>query len=308
MSCQRCILHGSIGINQSCDIKPNDHYQALYTMKTFPDIQIVKQAVKKGRIHIPTIGIIGTAFRDFLSKWYHFIDFPFVLVINGCDLDFPNHYFKDEKSFIEFVEKGNVKHIFAQNCLVTHPKITHLPIGLDYHTLANGSNSWGPCQSPLEQENNLFAISKQALPFWQRKQLCYSNFHFFFGVSHGSDRKDAIANLPKELIFYEEQRQPRIECWKKQTEFAFVISPHGNGIDCHRTWEALNLGCIVIVKRSKIDAIYKNLPVLIVEEWNQVTSSLLKSTIEAFKKKQFALEKLTLQYWKDLIKSYSKEK
>lgn len=308
MSCQSCVLHGSIGINQSCDVKPSDHYQALYAMNTFPDLNMVKQAVSKGKVRIPTIGIIGTAFRDFIAKWYHHIDFPFILVINGCDLDFPNQYFQNEQSFNEFVVNKNVKHIFAQNCIVSHPKITPLPIGLDYHTLANSSTSWGPCQSPLEQENSILAINKRAKPFWLRKPLCYSNFHFFFGPSHGSDRHDAIANLPKEVMFYEEQRQPRIESWRRQTEYAFVVSPHGNGLDCHRTWEALNLGCIVIVKRSQIDAIYKDLPVLIVDKWNQVTPHLLQSTIEVFKERQFSLEKLTLQYWKGLIKSYSTEK
>jgi hypothetical protein len=30
----------------------------------------------------------------------------------------------------------------------------------------------------------------------------------------------------------------------------FVVSPPGNGIDCHRNWEAIYLGCIPIVLNS----------------------------------------------------------
>jgi hypothetical protein len=53
-----------------------------------------------------------------------------------------------------------------------------------------------------------------------------------------------------------------------QIKYAFVISPHGNGLDCHRTWEALCLGCIVIVKKSPIDTLYTDLPVLIIDNWS----------------------------------------
>jgi hypothetical protein len=52
---------------------------------------------------------------------------------------------------------------------------------------------------------------------------------------------------------------------------AFVASPHGNGLDCHRTWEALALGCIPIVKRSPIDKVFQGLPVWIVGSWKEVT-------------------------------------
>ena len=40
--------------------------------------------------------------------------------------------------------------------------------------------------------------------------------------------------------------------WETTAQFAFVASPPGNGFDCHRTWEALILGCIVIVQNSSV--------------------------------------------------------
>ena len=36
--------------------------------------------------------------------------------------------------------------------------------------------------------------------------------------------------------------------WLQHAHFAFVASPSGNGLDCHRTWEALLLRSIPIVK------------------------------------------------------------
>ena len=87
-----------------------------------------------------------------------------------------------------------------------------------------------------------------------------------------------------------------------QSKYAFVLSPHGNGLDCHRTWEALILGCIPVVRTSPIDSLYEGLPVLIVNEWHDINEELLKNTIEKFKNKSFSYEKLTLRYWMDKIK------
>jgi hypothetical protein len=308
MSCQACVLHGSIGINQSCDVKPSDHYKALYAMNTFPDVQIVNNAVSTKKLNIPVIGIMGTAFRDFIMNWFPKLASPFVLVINGCDLDFPTQYFDKEESFVNFIAHSKVKHVFAQNCVIRHPKVSKLPIGLDYHTLANSANSWGPCQSPMEQERALLSLSRKAKPFWERLPLCYSNFHFFFGPSHGHDRRDAMSQIPKDLVFYEPTRQPRLSSWTRQTEYAFVLSPHGNGLDCHRTWEALNLGCIPIVKSSPIDELYAELPVLIVDSWSNLSKELLMVTIDKFKTHSFDMNKLTLDYWKRLIRTHCSEK
>lgn len=47
----------------------------------------------------------------------------------------------------------------------------------------------------------------------------------------------------------------------------FVISPNGNGIDCHKTWEALYLKTIPIVTKSINIDYYKNYPILIIENW-----------------------------------------
>ena len=44
----------------------------------------------------------------------------------------------------------------------------------------------------------------------------------------------------------------------------------GNGLDCHRTWELLYLGCIVITRTSPLDPLFEGLPVVIVRDWEEV--------------------------------------
>ena len=84
----------------------------------------------------------------------------------------------------------------------------------------------------------------------------------------------------------------------------FVVCPHGNGYDTHRLWEALILGCIPIVRTSGLDKLYDGLPVLIVKEWSEITTTLLQDTIIEFNNKNFSLEKLTLKYWVNYIRQY----
>ena len=56
----------------------------------------------------------------------------------------------------------------------------------------------------------------------------------------------------------------------------FVLSPRGNGLDAHRTWEALLVGAIPVVRSSALDILYEGLPVLIVKDWAHVTPDLLR--------------------------------
>jgi hypothetical protein len=54
-------------------------------------------------------------------------------------------------------------------------------------------------------------------------------------------------------------------------ESRYVLSPPGNGFDCHRTWEAIYLGCIPIVKREFWPFCHLNLPVLVLDDWSDIS-------------------------------------
>jgi len=151
-------------------------------------------------------------------------------------------------------------------------------------------------------------IRDKSIPFYNRNIKCYANFQFSMNTKLGYDRKDAYNKIDKNLIHYEENKVTRLITWNKQKDYAFVICPHGGGLDCHRYWEALCFGCIPIVKTSSIDNLYKDLPVLIVKKWEDININLLSNTISEFKRKyennEFNLEKIKLNYWIDLINKY----
>ena len=76
----------------------------------------------------------------------------------------------------------------------------------------------------------------------------------------------------------------------------FVASPFGAGPDCHRTWEAIAMGAVPIVRRhAGLNPLFVGQPVLIVDKWSDVTVELLNSwTYPAHKT---AYDSLWLSTW-----------
>jgi hypothetical protein len=287
-----CKYVSSRGILKSCDIISNKPKSSITKISDY-DFNLIKDR--------DIVYICGDAIQDFINRIFPTIKCKIILVTGDCDTSMPNI-----DNFDSFINDNRIIHWFSQNLIKKNKKLSQIPIGLDYHTIYdNLKHKWDKKRTPLEQENILKSIIKKSKPFYNRKIMAYSNFHFNFkNAKYGYDRKDAIDNIPENIVYYEDTEIPRNDSWNKQIEYAFVISPHGNGLDCHRTWEALLLGCIPIVKTSPLDGLYDELPVLIVKDWNNVNKKLLLDTIEKFKKIKFNYQKLELKYWTDKIKKY----
>lgn len=87
----------------------------------------------------------------------------------------------------------------------------------------------------------------------------------------------------------------------------FVASPPGNGQDCHRTWEALLMGCYPIVLSSTLNPLYEDLPVVVVSNWGEVTEEFLQKKKEEFASKSWNYEKLYAPYWYEKVFAIQKE-
>lgn len=290
----------SRGILKSCDFHSNTPMSSIRTMIGYNSINSIKH------IHTPSIYVTGSAVLYFVQNVLPSINFNFILVSGDCDENIP-YDILNEQELNTLLENKYLKHWFSQNMTLKHSKITIIPIGLDYHTLT-GLALWGPIASCKQQETTLKEIINKSKPFFERKIKCYSNFHFSMNTRLSYDRRDAIKQIDSNIIDYENKKINRIMTWYNQIQYAFVISPHGGGLDCHRTWEALCLGCIPIVKTSMIDDLYTELPVLIVNEWSDVTYNLLFETSNKYKIKymnnEFNMKKLSLSYWIEKINIY----
>tara|TARA_B100001093_G_C26854013_1_gene1026519 strand:+ start:2684 stop:3589 length:906 start_codon:yes stop_codon:yes gene_type:complete len=294
------IYVSSRGILKSCDYFSLTPHSSIRQLYNYPALEKIKNMKN------PTIYVCSSAIRHFINVMLPLIDFSFILISGDCDETIPNEILNNN-DFINLINDKRIIHWFSQNMTLDHNKITRIPIGLDYHTLTH-TPLWGPISSCQDQEKMLLMVKDKSVPFWNRNIKCYANFHFSMNTKLGYDRKDAYEKINKDLIYYESNKVSRLITWNKQKDFAFVICPHGGGLDCHRNWEALSLGCIPIVKTSKIDKLYENLPVLIVKDWNIIDNNLLNDTISKYKKNfennEFNIEKIKLSYWNNLINSY----
>lgn len=185
---------------------------------------------------------------------------------------------------------------YSQN--TTHPRIHQLPIGLDYHTISNNpAHHWRQQNepfSPAEQERILCRVRDDAMNAKRNNKILVN---FTLGNDRFGQRRSAMSTINRKLLNIRQENVPRTELWKLMATHTFVLSPFGMGMDCHRTWEALCLGCIPIVMTSLLSREFDGLPILIVDDWRQITEKLLADTIDKFKTQAFTLDKLLLSYW-----------
>jgi len=80
--------------------------------------------------------------------------------------------------------------------------------------------------------------------------------------------------------------------------YKFVISPEGNGIDCHRHYEALLAGCIPIMEfNDKIQEKYKGLPILYTKDYSEINSESLNNAYKNMLDKTYNFSRLFKSYY-----------
>jgi hypothetical protein len=252
---------------------------------------------------------------------------PYVIISCMDDMTFPDEVVG---SFFGSVPDQSTTSLFrrwfAINCrarechgLFANIKITPIPYGVDYSTLTRRS-SWTntPMASATTQDRHLSRLSSSVLHFTKRPltDCVYINFQFNLDGNGGAERNHAFQTIPRDAMSLQDTPCNRYDTWGAYSQHAFVASPRGNGIDTIRTWEALMLGCIVIVRRivtpgtpapAPIEELYADLPVVMIDSWSEVTREFLAKNLSEFAKRsannEFRYEKLTMKYWIEQIES-----
>jgi len=110
-----------------------------------------------------------------------------------------------------------------------------------------------------------------------RTERLYVSFAINTNSHERIDAVKAVSNFACDQTYpqYDKLPMQHREYLKQMSRYKFVLSPAGNGVDCHRHWEAMYLGCIPIVKRTQQMNHFTNLPILFIDEWSDVTPDLL---------------------------------
>lgn len=205
---------------------------------------------------------------------------PFVLITHhGDDL-------VDEK-YIEVINHPYLIHWYAQNSILKYPKITTIPIGLE--------DAW--------RHNNGIVSDFKRL----RKKQVPKKPHILYGfnpITNLRVRPYVLEIMKKSKVTHEVKSLSR-EYRKELNRAMFVASPEGNGIDCHRTWEALYLRTIPIV----VGEFYSNFPGfpgLVLEKWDDILQLTEEELVLIYEERILMLEKYDCiwhSYWMDKIRA-----
>ena len=300
------------------------------------------EEMKKGDIIFSKNHYVLNFFENQMPKAHK----PFILVSLGdssvpSEINSKNTKLQEKQKNIirKALANPNLIHWFTTNYdqTIKHPKISGIPLGLDY-TPPKDSSIYKPYIPDLlnlltrpftGKQLNLFEDDKlveitSSMPKTDKRipkvyldgGMSYTDTRWKNGYGFMDKKYESIQYVTrkqiieyfknKEFIFYQQNKIPRIEQWQKRTQYAFSISPNGNGIDCYRLWESLALGQIVIVQTSPLDYLYEGLPVVIVKDWSEVNPENLEKWLvqyaDAAENPKYR-EKLKFKYWYEKINS-----
>lgn len=197
---------------------------------------------------------------------------------------------QSDYSINEFDFLGKPKCItkwFAQNANYQHPDLIPVPIGIENH--------FGPSKGSLIDvefvEKNL---PMSGIPKIHDKIYCnFKNTH---------PNRENVRNILGSIGFIQNKDLSSVDYHREMSKYLFVASPRGNGIDCHRTWEALLVGSVPIVERHFMYDAYPTLPIIQIDDWHEVLEpKFLENKANEILSKKLDYSPLFMKYWSEKL-------
>jgi hypothetical protein len=268
-------------------------FAILTNLKPF-DFNILKQ---------DAIIFCKTDFIDFLFEKIKFSNKNYILITHYCDNHVDQHKFNKKPPCI--------KKWYSSVVTYDHPDLIPIPIG--YGIFFDEAGLPTGVYTANKQYKQAMISSSETLSLIEKD---LTTVHCNFTVDHLRPPRHQVANkiISAGTKCYIPPDAKTIngrflfpDYLKDMSRFKFVASPPGNGIDCHRNWEAIYLGSIPIVIKNLVYRYY-DLPILQVNDYSEVTPKLLEDYLEYYNKHEFKYEQASLSYWEkrmreDLIKN-----
>jgi len=223
--------------------------------------------------------------NDLLNLCSNFKDMNFIIFTNLEDTPIDEH--------IKNVIPKNVICISAVNALFWDQKVIPAPYGIQRQMHPNDNKT-----DVLKQ-----VMGESIFP----KNLLYVNHNENTNLKERKGIDELFNNQSWCLV--DKGRVEYYEFLRTIKRFKFVLCPMGNAIDCHRNWEVLYLGRVPVMKKHPyLQELYKNYPVLFVDQYTDVTEKLLKENDFLYKKsKNLDISDLTLpKFYDNIVDKYKK--
>ena len=175
---------------------------------------------------------------------------------------------------------SSCKFIFTTNLEIKKEGMAALPIGIENsHYKKNGDLKYFQALSESPLNKNIicltsFNVNTNPIKRLPIRDLCIANGSEFI--------------YPIDLSSYR----------KKLSESYFVISPPGNGIDCHRTWEAIYHKTVPVIEPGGWLFNDLDLPVLVVNSFQEFFDMSLEKKLSLYQELiNKPLHSAYLNYW-----------
>jgi len=178
----------------------------------------------------------------------------FILISHNSDKTFNHTHLNALKKY--------VNKIYAINNICEDPCVVTIPIGF---------RDWPIHTGPILQN-----ILNQTAHL-NKTNLVYMNFDI---TTNRKKRMECFNVFANKNWVTQESNVPMVNFYLKMLQSKYVLSPEGDGIDCHRIYESIYFNSIPILKTSQMDFFYKNWPVIIVNDWNEINENVLIENYE----------------------------
>lgn len=218
-----------------------------------------------------TLFLYSHLLEPFSKKLQHFKN-PFTLITHNSDFNL----LESDPVIQKILSSDKLVCWWGQNLCFIHEKMRFLPIGL-----ANTMWDHG------KVENFMIDSTKKS-----------ENIYFNFNIYTNREKREPCFNAFKAQLEFLPM-VPVAQNINRLAKYKWCICPEGNGVDTHRLWEAMYLGCVPIVLRSPfIDALMYytegELPIYVVNSWNS-------DDLPDYSQYQFDSKWLKLTYYKKIL-------
>lgn len=194
-------------------------------------------------IYFVKTDFVDDFFKKLLPKNY------FKLITHNSDIPITKHHKKylTNKYLIKW---------FSQNVDFDDVKLVSIPIGI-------ANSIW--------EHGNTDILDSQISSDSIKTNLVYCNFN---PETNLIERNKCLKSIYKNKLIFSKAINFNNYLSELKKSY-FCLSPNGNGIDCHKTWEALYLKTIPVVTNSININFYRNFPILIIDNWETFDSGIL---------------------------------
>jgi len=226
---------------------------------------------------------LGTFFTDVHAN----VQCQYILISHNSDASAPGE-------FSSYLDDERIVYWLGQNpSIIGHDKFMPIPIGVAnrYVGQTGTASHFQHYASGLKSAEKTCLVGINFNPGTNRpeREIVYNKFiakPFCRDISSGSH-----------AAYLENMHKAK-----------YTLSPTGNGLDCHRTWEALIVGSIPILKSSCLNPLLEGLPVVVVDDWSIIDEAFLLNQYSELNQRfsDAAIQKISYEYWHEHIKTYQK--